>query len=86
MDKIKHCYAEVLNMCVFINKYKRSATQWGGNGLKSGQDNGSNDAIICLHAASKFQTAAYDIHMHPIALLNLHGKIINIFEKYKPLK
>jgi hypothetical protein len=38
---------------VFIYKYKPSATQWRGNGLKSRQDNGFNDAIICLHAASK---------------------------------
>lgn len=38
---------------VFINKFKRSATQWRGNGLKSEQNNGCNDAIICLYAASK---------------------------------
>jgi hypothetical protein len=42
---------------VFINKFKRSATQWSGNGLKSEEDNGCNDAIICLHSASNISNS-----------------------------
>jgi hypothetical protein len=62
---------------VFINKNKLCRTQWSGNGLNSGQDNGHNGSIICLHIASIFQTAAYDVHMQSFVVLNLCEKIIN---------
>lgn len=62
---------------MFVNKNKLFHTQWCGNGLKSGQDNGSNSAIVCLHTASIFQTDAYDMHMRSFAVFNSHRKIIN---------
>lgn len=69
---------------MFVNKNKLCRAQWGGNGLKSGQYNGSNSTIISLHIASIFQTDACDMHLRLFAIFNLRRKTINeVLKKFK---